>query len=234
MGRKRTRAERDIGENAGVLPYHGLAAAATGNPGSADILARRARAADDAYLQTQSARYGSLFKTVGGLAPETTPILYADPFALLDILCTVSASFARFLGRCIGEAQPDGPRIVLYCDDVRPGDVHRPGHNRLFCSVYWTLTCFPDWYRTSDVGWLSLCYYKRGDIDDALPGGVSAFTAEMLKAFYPCGDLAWNFESTGVRLPDGRGGEQHFRAPFAGLLADGKALCEAVDGNGSS
>ena len=135
MRRKRTRAERDVGENAGVLPYRGLAAA-TGNPGSADTMARRARDADDKYLETtKSARYGNLFKTVGGLAPETTPILYADPFALLDILCTVSASFARFLGRCIGEAQPDGPRIVLYCDDVRPGDVHRPGFNRLFCSV---------------------------------------------------------------------------------------------------
>ena len=133
------------------------------------------------------------------------------------------------------EAQPANlPRIVIYLDDVRPGDVHRPGPNRLFCAVYWTLTSFPSWFRSGDSGWFLFTIYPRKCIDK-LAGGVSAFFRAVIETFFPPGDdLVWNFESTGVRLPNGRGGITHFTATFAGLLADEKSLSEASDGNGSS
>ena len=135
-GRKRTLAVGDdIAVCCSVLPHAGIAKLASGN---ANKQARKAVAADEEFKQTTTARYGHLFKTVGGSAQEegATPILYTDPFALLEVFCTHSVAFARFLGWCVEEARPYDPRVVLYVDDVRPGDVHRPGFNRLFCAAY--------------------------------------------------------------------------------------------------
>ena len=254
-GRKRTAAAMDdITATAGVLPYRALAGINMGLGArlSQQQRAKNACAADKAFEGTTTERYGALFKDAGGLAPAQegdtlAPIQYVDPFVLLEYLCIVSPCFARFLGRCVGtkthgdeaqpvdpgdEAQPVDPtRVVLYHDDVRPGNVHRPGFGRLFCCVYWTLSAFPDWFRQSDDGWFTLCIYPRGFID-SIRGGVSALFAAMLRVFYPPEGV--NFERTGLALPDGRGAVMYFKAEFAGVLADEKALAETADGKGAS
>ena len=79
----------------------------------------------------------------------------------------------------------------------------------------------------------SLCYYPRGEIEE-IKGSISAFVAALINIFYPRGDRAFNFESTGISVPNGYGGVLRIRAPFGGLLADEKALCETVDGKGPS
>ena len=65
-------------------------------------------------------------------------------------------------------------------------------------------------------------------------GGISALFTALLGVFDPLEIGEQNFERTGVRLPNGRGGALRFKAPYAGLLADDKALHETMNGNGAS
>ena len=87
--------------------------------------------------------YGTLFKTAKGLAFETaggsapeaagaTPtVRYVDPFAFLEYFCARSPLFLAFVERwCTGEEAK--PRVIMYHDDVRPGNVHLPEYGRLF------------------------------------------------------------------------------------------------------
>ena len=248
-GRKRRQAEmEDVGSSAGIVSYKALAEY---NPEGMGAREASSKAMWRAYnvercfeLSKTTELYGKLFKTAQGLAfasgrgsapnaAGTTPtVRYVDPFALLEYFCTISSCFAAFVERwCTGDEAK--PRIIMYHDDVRPGNVHLPGYGRLYSAVYWTLSSFPDWFRTSDIGWFTLCVYPRKWVD-SIKGGMSAFFTALLGVFYPVEIGTPNFERTGVRLPNGRGGVMRFKAPFGGLLADNKALDETMDTKGPS
>ena len=252
MGRGRKRKLQDlddVGAEAGIVSYHSVAnykgPRDLARQGGTIAKASRAYYAEKTWAMTQTTKlYGSLFKTLkglafaGGSAPteaaagETPTVHYVDPFALMEYFCTISVPFTAFVERwCTGEEAK--PRVVMYHDDVRPGNVHLPGYARLYCIVYWTLSSFPDWFRNSDQGWFVLCIYPRKFID-CLVGGISAFFTALLGVFYPLQIGEPNMERTGVRVPNGRGGSLRFKAPYAGLIADDKALNETMESRGAS
>ena len=68
-------------------------------------------------------------------------VQYCCPRAFLWLCCLVSVAFKTFLA----DHLPDGrSRVCLYCDDVRPGNVHRPEPARLYYAFYYTLLELPE------------------------------------------------------------------------------------------
>ena len=147
-GRKRLQADKeDVGARAGILPYSAItpyiAEGLAPQEGEAKTIRRAYMLERNFELIQTSKLYGKLFKTAKGLAfgsaggsvpasAGTTPtVRYVDPFALLECSCAISVWFAAFVERwCTGEEAE--PRVLMYHDDVRPGNVHLPEYGHLF------------------------------------------------------------------------------------------------------
>ena len=120
--------------------------------------------------------------------------------------------------------------FVLYFDEVRPGNIKRPGKARLFTAIYWTIMQLPAWFRVSEVGWIPLCYILATELA-TVPGGISGVCEAILLHLWS--ENSWNFETTGMRIPNG--GMQHFiKLVFKCFLADEKALKEVCNVKGAA
>ena len=69
-------------------------------------------------------------------------VAYICPFALMWPMASASDAFGALLVGCLGDAMGD---FVLYLDDVRPGNVLRPGPGRMYYSIMWSLAQYPRW-----------------------------------------------------------------------------------------
>ena len=98
---------------------------------------------------------------------------YICPFAFLFHVCSRSARFADLLRSSVGAGRG---RMVMYVDEMRPGNVLRPDKGRSTQCVYWTLTNFPEYVRSRDTGWFTAMVVRSSVVGD-LPGKVCAADA---------------------------------------------------------
>ena len=78
---------------------------------------------------------------------------FANPFALLFLLCQTHPRFAYLLHRC----RPDGGApytLALYTDEATCGNILRPDMDRETECIYWTVAQLPAWWRARKCGWL--------------------------------------------------------------------------------
>ena len=61
-------------------------------------------------------------------------------------------------------------QLVMYMDDVRPGNVLRPDHGRVFYAFYWSMLGMPSWWTTSEWGWYDLCFILHTRMTTILGG----------------------------------------------------------------
>ena len=144
-------------------------------------------------------------------------VQYCCPRAFLWLCCLVSVAFKTFLA----DHLPDGrSRVCLYCDDVRPGNVHRPENDRLYFAFYYTLVDLPELVRSSDFGWWDVAFVLKSK-SHQMQGGISRLTEQLLDAM----DSPMDF------VVDGRG----YQLSFDILLAEERATKEVlvVKGAGS-
>eukprot|EP00969_Alexandrium_andersonii_P307307 13584191-Alexandrium_andersonii.AAC.1 len=99
--------------------------------GDEETRAARTQRADVADAVSEHARantpYGTVVKQLEITDGFTLP--YICPFALLFYLCTVSSEFAELVQRSVATSGGDG-RLIMYADEVRPGNVLRPDKGR--------------------------------------------------------------------------------------------------------
>lgn len=196
--------------------------------GEAQVSQRQARKdiaeAVGEHAQTRTP-YGTVVKMLD-LAPGVR-MPYICPFALLFHLCSLSQSFAEL---CRSSLRGNVGRLVLYIDEIRPGNVLRPDKGRSTQCIYWTLTCFPEWFRTRELGWFTaMCL--RSSVLEQVPGHTSGLLRTLLGVWYATsGD---NLADPGVAAPCGPEFFA-FRAEFAGFLGDEKALKEIWHVKGAS
>ena len=126
--------------------------------------------------------------------------------------------YASLLQRCFASGQKG--RVVLYVDEVVPGNPLRPENRRSFYSFFWLFMDYPDWFRSSDMGWHDFCTVTQEHVK-AIPGGVSAIVARILSIFWGEGDNH-NMERLGVRVACPRG-TIHIKAGFGAFLLDERA-----------
>ena len=70
---------------------------------------------------------------------------YINPLALVAHLCTVSATFFSLLVDAF-EAAGRKFRIVIYIDEIDPGNPLRPDKGRTLQAIYWTFADLPRWF----------------------------------------------------------------------------------------
>jgi hypothetical protein len=120
-------------------------------------------------------------------------------------------------------------RIILYIDEIQPGNPLRPDKTRCTQAVYWTFAEMPDWLLCKATAWFFFCGI-RSSIVSRLAGGVSELACRILEFFFL--RPAQNF-SIGCLI---HAGESCVlcQAQFEGFLADEKAHKELFAIKGAS
>jgi hypothetical protein len=153
---------------------------------------------------------------------------FCHPAALLWYLCTLSLGFFVMVRDA---AASNGGRlnIVIYIDELCPGNPFRPERSRTLQACYWTVPQFPQHVlqRTS-------CWPTFGTLRSTVAknlGGVSAFARIILQTF------ASMFED-GMSFTHSETGSANMsfvaEFGFGGWLADEKALKEINSTKGAS
>ena len=110
--------------------------------------------------------------------------------------------------------------IVIYIDEVCPGNPLRPGNGRRLQCVYWFVRQWPAWLVTRTAVWPTIGLLCSSKVD-SIPGGMSGFFAKVLDLFWG-GGREHNFQ-TGVQLQTSTG-RFTVRGSYAGILGDEKCL----------
>ncbi len=183
---------------------------------------------DDDALMQRPTPYGPLRKSLKVPTNEGDRELdYLCPFAWLHVLCEGSETFSHFL---LGKLRGSSGRLVLYCDECRPGNALRPDKGRAYAAVYWSLVDFPPWFRSSQSGWIATMFISAKQLQ-AVQGGISKVMEQLLLRWWPREGL--NLEVHGVRVKAGPDREIA-RLKFSTFLGDEKALKEICQAKGAS
>ena len=255
MAPKDRKRRSDAAEGAGPIPRaHAVRFQRRFNPGAAVRTERadlqRAHDADQAFGQSWTP-YGPLLKYLDLHYEEAgTPqqIVFVCPRAFLYLACTESPAFAALLSKCVGvpilgEAWPSDDvfaggrsgRIVIYADEVRPGNIHRPETARLYLGTYWTLMEFPEWFRKSQNAWFPLCYLRAKAIEQFDAGWSQLMAALLTKLFSPA-EGGENLAVDGIRVPLSKEEPKAFlytRLTWGCFLADESGLKHITGAKGS-
>ena len=162
----------------------------------------------DAVANRTSA-YGPL---IGKLKVGNIDIEYVNPFTYVTCMCSDHSSLYKLLCPNLQSSQRS---IVLYVDEVRPGNPLRSDIGRTTQCVYWTFSDLPDKFLSGENTWF-VATIVRSCIIDKIPGKVSALMLALLKAFFPAQGTSW---TTGIIV--GHGNEASaLRATFGRFWGD--------------
>lgn len=151
----------------------------------------------------------------------------ANPLALLYVACTSSSQFSKFLKLWLVDSKNS---LLLYSDEVIPGNVLRPDGRRKAQCIYASFRGLPYWFRSRNCAWLPIGVLKSWKVK-AIPGGMSMLSKKVFNICY--GEL-FSFR-LGVRLPLGSSGETWcLRCDFCGWIQDLEAHRDVSDTKGSA
>ena len=171
--------------------------------------------------------YGKLIKKMH--VGAGIDIEYVDPLAYLYVLANESDGFYNLLVTGRDAVLPF--KLVIYIDEVCPGNPLRPEKSRTTQAIYWTFADLPANILVQSGMWL-LFSIVRSSIVSEIPGKVSGLMRKVLRAFLP---------ETGPSLSKGilvscssNNSSRVVRANFSGFIADEKALKEILGIKGAS
>ena len=78
---------------------------------------------------------------------------YLHPCALLSEACKRQPSFGDLV-KGMG-----GPRLCVYMDEIKPGNILHPDPSRQVACSYWTLMNLPTWFHARKQGWFYLASF---------------------------------------------------------------------------
>ena len=146
-----------------------------------------------------STPYGPVVQKIALGAEKLQSWDICHPFAFLWHLTNISTHFSQIMASCATPSQP--LRLVLYADELVPGNPFRPEKGRkLFC-IYWAFVDWPGWLLSRSFAWP--CFsILRSVVVDELEGGASYLARVIIRTFFP--DQGYSFQ-TGL-LIEGPGG----------------------------
>jgi hypothetical protein len=150
--------------------------------------------------------------------------------ALLYYLSTISAAFSNIMATSGVPGQPFN--LIIYIDEICPGNPLRPEKSRTLQSIYWCLSEWPQWLLHRTAAWP--CFGTiRSTLADKLPGSIAGLMRLVLNTFFPDDGASPSF-SKGVTIVRPDGGNLLCTGIFAGFLADEKAHNQIVGSKGAS
>ena len=176
-------------------------------------------------IAKQDTPFGRVIQKMPTGLAKPSSIEVVNPFAFLFVMCGLSASFWGMLNRP-GHAPF---KLVLYVDEICPGNPLRPDPGRMCQCLYWTFADLPANVLVQAGMWL-LFTTIRTKVVELLPGGISGLMRKVMHQFFPMTGPSF---SRGI-LMSNAGESFVLSANFAGFIADEKALKEILGLKGAS
>jgi hypothetical protein len=152
---------------------------------------------------------------------------FAHPLAYLYYLSTISAQFGELMRRAITPGVP--LRLILYVDEICPGNPLRPEKSRTLQAIYWAILDWPQSILQRTAAWPTFGTI-RAKVVDKLAGGLPAVMKLVLQVFFATNGPSFD---KGVQIVCGK--ENILAtARFSGFLADEKALSQVADTKGAA
>ena len=181
-----------------------------------EVVTRRDLQHASEHHANQQTPYGNVVQRLELNAPGLNFLNVCHPFAFLWYLSSISTAFAELMSSACEQAGGYGLRLVIYVDEMCPGNPFRPEKSRTLQCVYWAFVDWPAHVLSRTFAWPCLCLI-RSCVVDQIPGGMSYICRMLLRLFFPEGD--GHSLARGVMLPFGdRSCLCHGR--FAGFLCD--------------
>ena len=121
-------------------------------------------------------------------------------------------------------------RVVIYIDEICPGNPLRPDKARTLQAIYWCIADWPQWLLQRTAIWPAFGTI-RSTLVEKLPGRVSQLMNMILHVFLPEHGQSM---ARGVTLVMKHKTPRIITACFAGFLADEKAHNQVVGTKGAS
>ena len=154
------------------------------------------------YQCNEETSYGSLIehiwvKTSTG---EWHAIPICNPFAFLLVAVRDCCQFNSFLLARLQDhpSTPDNPwTLLIYSDEVTPGNPLATMNNRKFHAVYWSFLEFGRNALSSEEGWFTILLEYSKYVSKA-QGGLSQVFGQVIKVFFD--KSGHNFKTAGILL----------------------------------
>ena len=174
----------------------------------------------------QETPYGALHQSVSLPAVDGGEVCldFQAPLPMLHVAASTSVSFQKFLLRVLA-ASPSTPqrpwRVMVYFDEVTPGNQLSSANRRKSQCVYWTIAEFGDTALVDEEAWFTCLVATSLQVKKVL-GGMSCVIGAFLKMFWgqDIVEARWG----GVSLPLQSNAPVRIFLEMGCILADTEAL----------
>ena len=171
--------------------------------------------------------YGQVVQSISTGITGLASWQICHPMALMWYLSTISSFFADLFSPF---ADGVALRVVIYIDEICPGNPLRPDKARTLQAIYWCIADWPQWLLQRTAIWPAFGTI-RSTLVEKLPGRVSQLMNMILHVFWPEHGQSM---TRGVTLVMKHKTPRIITACFAGFLADEKAHNQGVGTKGAS
>ena len=172
--------------------------------------------------------YGPVVQTMRLNHPRLKDWDICNPFAWLYHMSVISPQFASVMKDCSSR----GPlRVVIYADEMIPGNPFRPEKSRTLMCIYWSIVDWPSFLLTRTFAWPVFSIVRSVLFND-IDGGMSYIARCVLRTFFS--DTGESFDK-GIVLQSADG-PYIVKGVFAGWLCDlmgHKEITEWMGPNGT-
>ena len=172
--------------------------------------------------------YGKVIQTVHLDAPKLKYLDVCSPLALLYYLGMLSVTFAEIMHDLCRSGRP--LRLIIYADEMCPGNPFRPEKSRTLQCVYWCFADWPDFMLTRTFAWPVLTLI-RSTVVSSIAGGMAYVCRLLLRLFFP--ENGHSLSGSGVPMSV-RGFTFTVTAVFAWFLCDLKGYKENLGWKGTT
>ena len=151
------------------------------------------------------------------------------PAVVLQHACRKCANFAALLQTALTEAGSDPLELVLYFDEIEPGDPLKKGDRKML-AVYWTLAQFGDQALSNDDCWFTLAVIRTNPVAEHLMDEYCQIMCKTLDVFFTGIDSF----SDGVAIEIFHGITTLLTFIFAHFVSDEKAIKQLTGVKGAS
>ena len=124
--------------------------------------------------------YGTVVQKVDLGIPGVEPWEYCHPLAYLRYINTLNNDFGEVMRSCIAGAAGEPLTVILYMDELCPGNPYRPEKARKLQGVYWCIQEWPDWILSRSAMWPVFGVLRSATLEK-MRGGIGAFYAKILE-----------------------------------------------------
>ena len=180
--------------------------------------------------------YGPIHQEVSVQLTDNTfkQIEFQDPAAMLYKVCSTSMSFSLMLLRALDKhpnSQDQPWSLILYTDEVSPGNQMLQLNARKTWAFYWSILEFGPSVLSDEESWFEILLYRTTQTK-CIKGGMSALFATVIKAFF--NDSKHNMQTSGIYVQLCNGPRIRLFIKLRYMVADEAALHYSWGCKGSS